>query len=141
MKKQIETHMPRPTCLDAALKWPSASASPKPSHGSGAMTASSRPNSGAVTVLRGRRLEDLGGPARQRRPGLAANPVGLIPDVEDGEPFHGSALAAGDFDGNGSADLAIGATGRTQARSGRLRPALRRRLRKCGLGAWPSAAP
>lgn len=69
-------------------------------------------NSGAVTVLKGRLLEDLGGPARRLRPGPAPNPVDLIPDVENGTPLYGSALASGDFDGNGFDDLAIGATGR-----------------------------
>ncbi|MGH9797638.1 MAG: FG-GAP repeat protein [Candidatus Polarisedimenticolia bacterium] len=69
-------------------------------------------DSGAVAVVLGRPGQALPGAARPLRPGPAPNPVGLIPDVESGQPFYGSALAAGDFDGNGFDDLAIGAPGR-----------------------------
>ncbi len=69
-------------------------------------------DTGAVWVVPGRRFEGLTGAARQLRPrGTPDNDdlVGLIPDVRSGEPEYGAALAAGDFDGNGFADLAIGA--------------------------------
>lgn len=72
-------------------------------------------NTGAVWVVPGRRFEGLTGAARQLRPrGIPGNDdrVGLIPDIRDGQPSYGTSLAAGDFDGNGFADLAIGAPGR-----------------------------
>ncbi len=75
-------------------------------------------NTGAVSVVPGRRFEGLAGAARQLRPiGLVPifpneDPSGLIPDYRAGEPFYGTSVAAGDFDGNGFSDLAIGAPGR-----------------------------
>jgi hypothetical protein len=38
----------------------------------------------------------------------------MIPDEGSWLPYYGSSLAAGDFDGNGFSDLAIGAPGRNQ---------------------------
>jgi hypothetical protein len=75
-------------------------------------------NTGAVSVVPGRVNAGLTGAPRQLRP-VGGNgtlsfddPGGLIPDYRIGFPYYGSALAAGDFDGNGFADLAIGAPGR-----------------------------
>ena len=82
------------------------------------LEASGSGNTGAVSVLAGRRLEGLTGAARQLRPiGFTPmfpneDPSGLIPDYRAGEPFYGTSLAAGDFDGNRFSDLAIGAPGR-----------------------------
>ncbi len=70
---------------------------------------------GAVSVVAGRPVQGLTLPARQLRPAGGIfipdilDPAGLIPDYRGGEPRYGSSLAAGDFDGNGFADLAIGA--------------------------------
>ena len=81
---------------------------------------SANANTGAVSVVPGRRFEGLTGAPRQLRPiGFSPNfpnedPSGLIPDYRTGAPYYGQALAAGDFDGNGFADLAIGAPSRTQ---------------------------
>jgi hypothetical protein len=72
-------------------------------------------DTGAVSVVPGRRFQGLTGAPRQLRPiGFSPaipneDPSGLIPDYRDGQPLHGWALAAGDFDGNGFADLATGA--------------------------------
>ena len=66
-------------------------------------------NAGAVTVIRGNVAGPAGSPTRQLRPG--AHPIGMIPSrLGESDEFahYGSALATGDFDGNGSADLAIG---------------------------------
>ena len=64
-------------------------------------------DAGAVAVVLGRHLQFLPGASRFLAPGMF--PQRLIPDVPQGAPGYGSALAAGDFDGNGFADLAIGA--------------------------------
>jgi len=61
---------------------------------------------GAVIVVPGT-PQGLASGARRLRP--AAFPLGLIPDVDTGSPLYGFALAAGDFDGNGFDDLAVGA--------------------------------
>jgi hypothetical protein len=80
-------------------------------------------NTGAVVVVMGRSAAgELGEVVRRLHPrgGNAALPfpdydaAGMIPDHRGGEPFWGFALASGDFDGNGFADLAIGAAGRNQ---------------------------
>ncbi len=63
-------------------------------------------DSGAVTVVRGDRQRGLG-PGRRLRPGDPLRT--LIPDVTADGSRYGEALAAGDFDGDGFADLAIGA--------------------------------
>jgi hypothetical protein len=64
-------------------------------------------DAGAVAVVLGRHLQFLPGASRFLAPGMF--PQRLIPDVPQGAPGYGSALAAGDFDGNGFSDLAIGA--------------------------------
>lgn len=70
---------------------------------------------GTVTVVLGGFDDDLPTTFRQLRPVRiepGAPPVdvaGMIPDHRVGRPTWGWALAAGDFDGNGFADLAIGA--------------------------------
>lgn len=72
--------------------------------------------SGAVTVILGRELGLAGSPARQLSPGNAV--IGMIaqrPGETDEFAGFGAALAAGDFDGNGFADLAIGAPQRQLA--------------------------
>lgn len=64
---------------------------------------------GSATVLLGSRAMP---PPTVWRTLYPLNPVpheGLIPDHPVGRPFYGFALAAGDFDANGFADLAIGA--------------------------------
>jgi hypothetical protein len=61
---------------------------------------------GAVSIVLGSPA-GLPGAARMARPGYF--PLGLIPAPADGGPRFGFALAAGDFDGNLHADLAIGA--------------------------------
>jgi hypothetical protein len=68
------------------------------------------PDSGAVTIMVGGRGVGLFRAVRRARPG--ALPVGMIPDLENGNPLYGFSLAAGDFDANGFADLAIGAPNR-----------------------------
>ena len=74
--------------------------------------------SGAVTVILGRELGLAGSPSRQLAPGNS--PIGMIaqhPGESDEFAGFGAALAAGDFDGNGFADLAIGAPQRQLAPS------------------------
>ena len=82
---------------------------------------STHTNTGAVVVVTGRsapgalgdtvrRLHPRGGDPNLPYPDY--DPAGLIPDHRGGEPFWGVALASGDFDGNGFADLAIGAANR-----------------------------
>ena len=61
--------------------------------------------SGAVTLLRGRAGSGLYGAIRRATPESPA----MIPGGGTGRPYWGHALAAGDFDGNGFADLALGA--------------------------------
>ena len=68
---------------------------------------------GAVTVLQGRAAGLVGTPVRQLWPG--GFPAGMIPGDSNVGANYGSALAAGDFDGNGFADLVIGAPNRTAA--------------------------
>lgn len=71
-------------------------------------------SAGAVTVIRGSAGGLAGSPSRQLRPGVY--PTGMIPGrpgESDASASYGSALASGDFDGNGFADLAIGAPYRT----------------------------
>jgi hypothetical protein len=63
-------------------------------------------DAGAIVVLSGRRLL-VADAARFLAPG--SFPRRMIPDAPQGAPAYGSALAAGDFDGNGFDDLAIGA--------------------------------
>jgi len=65
---------------------------------------------GAVTVMRGRAAGLVGSPVRQLYPG--GFPAGMIPGGSNLGANYGSALAVGDFDGNGFADLAIGAPNR-----------------------------
>jgi hypothetical protein len=62
-------------------------------------------DSGAVSIVLGTPA-GLPGAARVARP--TGSPAGMIPDSESGSPYYGFALAAGDFDGNGFADLAVG---------------------------------
>ena len=69
-------------------------------------------DSGAVSVVLGTPL-GLFGERRKLRPGDGA--AGVIPDSESGHPFYGFALAAGDFDGSGHSDLAIGGPNRDVA--------------------------
>ena len=72
-------------------------------------------NTGAVSVVPGQFDASVIRAPRQLRPvgGFDVltfqDPAGLIPDYRGGAPIYGWALAAGDFDGNGFADLAIGA--------------------------------
>jgi hypothetical protein len=61
--------------------------------------------SGAVTLLQGRASHGLIGGIRRASPEAPA----MIPGGGEGRPYTGDALAAGDFDGNGFADLAIAA--------------------------------
>ena len=72
-------------------------------------------DAGAVAVLPGT-PQGLAGGARRLRP--ASFPLGLIPDADAGSPLYGLALAAGDFDGNGFDDLALGAPDRDDAAAG-----------------------
>jgi hypothetical protein len=65
------------------------------------------PDSGAVVVASGRRTAIGPGEARYIAPGLF--PQRMVPDAPEGAPAYGSALATGDFDDDGHADLAIGA--------------------------------
>jgi hypothetical protein len=62
-------------------------------------------DSGAVSIVLGTAL-GLPGAARVARP--TGSPAGMIPDGESGSPYYGFAVAAGDFDGNGFSDLAVG---------------------------------
>jgi len=82
---------------------------------------STHSNTGAIVVVTGqaapgafgetvRRLHPRGGDPNLPYPDYDA--AGMIPDHRGGEPFWGVALASGDFDGNGFADLAIGAANR-----------------------------
>ncbi len=74
--------------------------------------------SGAVTVILGRESGLAGSPSRQLSPGNS--PIGMIaerPGETDVFASFGAELAAGDFDGNGFADLAIGAPERQLAPS------------------------
>jgi hypothetical protein len=79
------------------------------------LEASNHEDTGAVSVIPGRLSEGVTGEPRQLRPAVPFDPAGLIPDSPVGTPEHGSALATGDFDGNGFSDLAIGAPGRDLA--------------------------
>jgi hypothetical protein len=76
-------------------------------------------NEGGVAVALGRLVGGLRGSTTRRLypRGHASAPVhydpaGMIPDVQTGYPYWGVSLTAADFDGNGFADLAIGAAGR-----------------------------
>jgi hypothetical protein len=72
-------------------------------------------DSGAVTVILGRPNQILFGVSRRlyaKSEAPLRSHAGMIPDFQAAAPFYGSALATGDFDGNGFADLAIGAPGR-----------------------------
>ncbi|MBZ0088815.1 MAG: FG-GAP repeat protein, partial [Thermoanaerobaculia bacterium] len=66
---------------------------------------------GAAVALRGRPEGLAGSPSRRLFPGDP--PIGMIPGDGNLGAGYGSALATGDFDGNGFADLAIGAPART----------------------------
>jgi hypothetical protein len=103
-----------------------------------------------VSVIRSRLLSGVTGAPRQLRPAVPFDPAGLIPDSPVGTPAHGVSLAAGDFDGNGFADLAIGAPGRNLADPERpdagVTAVLYGRLfadgfEAGGAGAWSSAVP
>jgi hypothetical protein len=107
-------------------------------------------DTGAVSVIPGRLLSGVTGAPRQLRPAVPFDPAGLIPDSPVGGPGYGWALAAGDFDGNGFSDLAIGAPGRDLADPERLDAGVTAvvygRLFADGFefgsaGAWSSAAP
>jgi hypothetical protein len=69
-------------------------------------------NSGAVSIVLGT-PQGLTGARRKANPGPGT--FNMIPDSEAGQPLYGSSLAAGDFDGNGQDDLAIGAPNRDNA--------------------------
>ena len=76
-------------------------------------TADAGDGSGAALLIRGGFLGLAGSPARHLLPHLA--PVGLIaerPGESDALAGYGTALAAGDFDGNGFDDLGVGAPAR-----------------------------
>ncbi len=68
-------------------------------------------DSGAASVVLGQPVSGLAGsPARRLFPfHLQGERGGMIADWVGGGPRYGSALATGDFDGNGHADLAIAA--------------------------------
>ena len=75
---------------------------------------------GAVTVFSGR-VSGFAEPVRARKLAPASYPFGLIaqrPGESDFNAQYGRALAAGDFDGNGFGDLAIGAWARSLGESG-----------------------
>ncbi len=112
---------------------------------------------GVVSVVPGRPVEGLTGAARKLRPVGAlttldfVDPAGLIPDYRQGFPAYGASLAAGDFDGSGIADLAIGAPSRdvftptTQPDTGAVAVLYGRLFadgfETGGAGAWSSAVP
>jgi hypothetical protein len=116
------------------------------------------PNTGAVSVIPGRPVAGLTGAPRRLRPVGGSDtvqfedPAGLIPDYRGGDPHYGSSLAAGDFDGNGFADLAIGAPDRDRSHPPPVQPDTGAVAVLYGLlfadgfeagyaGAWSSATP
>lgn len=114
-------------------------------------------NTGAVSIVPGQLDASLIRAPRQLLPVGALDvlafqdPAGLIPDYRGGAPIYGWALAAGDFDGNGLADLAIGAPARDRFDPSHTQDAgavavLYGRVFADGFetgaaGAWSSAAP
>lgn len=69
-------------------------------------------NEGGAAVVLGRHVGGLLGSTVRRLYPSGQDTAGMIPDHPTGHPHWGVSLTAADFDGNGFADLAIGAAGR-----------------------------